>query len=219
MAVSTMRQIAKTNTSNKLVEFNDKLQPNDFSVNGVEKSSPHGKYSRIEVTIVDFSKGKKEHATIGTYNLSPEQAKMIAHLVITGDIAEFEKPDTKLNSTGIVEQKINHYKVDEQGFSPVSKFGIRYQPQMNSPWTITIETGKGKAEKTTIGGTNIAKGSYQKESDCTIYISKREMYKMMIALKDYVENYERWSFKLMLETRNGIEIKQREDAKIASQKA
>ena len=216
MSVSTLRQIAKTNTSNKLVEFNDKLQPNIFGEAGVEKSSPHGKYSRVEVTIVDFSNGKKEKAIVGTYNLSPDFAKLIAHLVITGNTSEFEKPDKNLGVTGVAEQKINHYKVDDLGYSPVSKFVTRIQPQMNSPWTITIENGKGKAEKSTIGGISIAKGTYVKENSCTIYISTREMLKLMITLNDYINNFEFWMFKPMIEKRTEIEKNQREDSKVSS---
>lgn len=210
MAFSTLRQITKTNTSNKVLEFNDKLQSNNFGEHGVERSTPHNTFSRIEVTIVDFSKGKKENAVVSQYNITPEMAKTIAGLFLSGDYPEFEKPDPALGGVGFVEQKINHYKVDEDGFSPVTKFNIKHQPNMKSPWTISIEVGKGKAERTPIGGVNIKRGTYQKSHDCTMYISKKEMYKMMTTLNDYVKNFEMWSFRAMIEERTKLEIAQRE---------
>lgn len=142
MTIENTKQITKSNAKTKLIEFNDKLQVNDFSDdNGIKKSTVHGKFSRINITCVDWSKGKGSSAVVATHNLTPDVMKMIAEMVIMNMITDFTKIDKYTKRIGFFEQKIDHYKKDEDDKSKVSMINIKYQEQMDNPWTITIENG------------------------------------------------------------------------------
>ena len=211
MAVKNTRQIAKSNNRTKLIEFNDMLQGNDFSeVAGVMKSSIHSKFSRIRVTIVDWTNGKGENAIVVNHNITPVMMKTIAQLILSGDIEMFQQTDKYSKRTGFFEQKIDHRNKDGQGYSPVSRLNIRYQPNMNSPWTITIENGKGIAVISDIGGVSIKSGSYQELRSATVYLSKAEMIARMIEVRDYILAFEQSHIKEMLKHRENYEKKQAE---------
>ncbi|QUH21902.1 hypothetical protein [Alkaliphilus sp. B6464] len=202
MAIVNTKQITKSNNSTKLVEFNDRLQFNDFSQElGVQKSTVHGKFSRVQIVIVDWTKGKGDKAVVVQHNLTPDVMKGVCEMVLSGNTAEFEKQDRYTKSTGFNESKINFYQKDEEGFSPVTNFNIKYQGNMNSPWTISIETGKGKAQKSENGGISIAKGTYIKENVSTVYLSKGEMLIRMLEVRDYIKDFETAHFYKMLEQR------------------
>lgn len=214
MAVKNTRQIAKSNNRTKLIEFNDMLQGNDFSeVAGVMKSSIHSKFSRIRITIVDWTNGKGENAIVVNHNITPVMMKTIAQLILSGDIEMFQQTDKYSKRTGLFEQKIDHRNKDGQGYSPVSRLNIRYQPNMNSPWTITIENGKGIAVISDIGGVSIKSGSYQELRSATVYLSKAEMIARMIEVRDYILAFEQSNIQKMLMHRTEFEKKLTEQYK------
>jgi len=97
--------------------------------------------------------------------------------------------------------------------SPVSRFNIRYQPNMASPWTITIENGQGVAVISDIGGVSIKGGSYKELRSATVYLSKAEMIAKMIELRDYILAFEQSHIREMLEHRENFEKKQAEQHK------
>lgn len=214
MAIVNTRQIAKSNNKTKLIEFNDMMQYNDFSeVTGVLKSTVHSKFSRIRATIVDWTNGKGENAVVVNHNLTPASMKMITELVLAGNISEFEQVDKYSKKTGYYEQKIDHRNVDNQGYSPVSRFNIRYQENLASPWTITIENGMGIAVISDIGGVSIKSGSYKELRSATVYLSRTEMIARMIEIRDYILAFEQAGIKEMLEYRSEFEKKQAEQYK------
>lgn len=214
MAVVNTRQITKSNSKTKLIEFNDWLQVNDFSQeSGVMKSTIHNKFSRIRITIVDWTNGKGENAVVVNHNITPVMMKTIAQLILSGDIEMFQQTDKYSKRTGFFEQKIDHRNKDGQGYSPVSRLNIRYQPNMNSPWTITIENGKGIAVISDIGGVSIKSGSYQELRSATIYLSKAEMIAKMIEIRDYIVAFEQSHIQEMLAARAQFEKKQAEQVK------
>lgn len=201
MSIINTRQITKANNKTKLVEFNDNLQPNDLSEKSGEiKSTVHNKFSRIGVTIVDWSKGKKDKATVLNHNLIPATAKAIAEQVIIGNKNLFSRQ-------GFAEQKIDFYKKDESGFSPISAIQIQYQQQMNNPWTITINSGKGIAIRNQNGGIAIKKGSYKKLSSSMVVISEIDMLIKMTELRDYIASFETCHMNYMLKNRTKFEQK------------
>lgn len=211
MAVKNTRQITKSNNRTKLVEFNDMLQGNDFSeVAGVMKSSIHSKFSRIRVTIVDWTNGKGENAVVVNHNITPIVMKTIAELIISGNTEMFEQVDKYSKKTGFFEQKIDHRTKNDNGLNPVSRFNIRYQPNMASPWTITIENGEGEAVISDIGGVSIKGGSYKELHSATVYLSKTEMIAKMIEVRDYILAFEQSHIKEMLKHREDYEKKQTE---------
>lgn len=208
MAVINVKQITKSNNKTKLIEFNDNLQVNDFSDEfGLKKSTVHGKFSKIQVVIVDWTKGKGENAVVVQHNLNPDVMKAICEMVLSGDTSEFEKQDRYTKAIGFSESKINFYQKDENGYSPVTMFNIRYQKNMNSPWTITIETGKGIAQTNENGGISIKKGTYKKEKSATVYLSRGEMIARMTEVRDYIRNFEMVHFAEMLKNREKWEKK------------
>lgn len=211
MAVENPRRIAKSNNKTKLIEFTDRMGFNDFSKeSGVISSTVHNKFSRIVATIVDWTNGKGDKAIVVNHNLNPLVVKTIAHLVLSGNTVEFEKMDNYSKQTGFFEQKIDYYKKDENGMSPVSKFNIRYQANMSSPWTISIENGLGVALISDIGGVSIKSGSYQKLKTSTVYLSKTEMVAKMVELTDYINAFEQAFFKDMIVKRMEYEKKAKE---------
>ena len=57
MAIENIKQITKSNSLTKLIEFNDNLQVNDFTdEKGFKKSTVHGKYqiSRTNEQSLDY---------------------------------------------------------------------------------------------------------------------------------------------------------------------
>ena len=214
MSVLNTRQITKSNNKSKLIEFNDMLQRNDFSeISGVKKSSIHSKFSRIRVTIVDWTNGKGENAVVVNHNVTPITMKTIAELVLSGNTEMFEQTDKYSKKTGFFEQKIDHRNKDNEGYSPVSRLNIRYQPNMASPWTITIENGKGIAVENEIGGISIKAGSYQELRSATVYLSKAEMIARMIEVRDYILAFEQSNIQEMLMHRTEFEKKLAEQYK------
>ncbi len=214
MSIVNTRQIAKSNNKTKLIEFNDMMQYNDFSeVAGIKRSTVHNKFSRIRVTIVDWTNGKGENAVVVNHNLTPINIKTIAELVLSGNTKIFEQIDKYSKKTGYYEQKIDHRTVDDKGLSPVSRFNIRYQANMASPWTITIENGKGIAVENEIGGISIKAGSYQELRSATVYLSKAEMIARMIEVRDYILAFEQSNIQEMLMHRTGFEKKLAEQYK------
>lgn len=219
MSIVNTRQIAKSNNKTKLIEFNDMMQYNDFSeVAGIKRSTVHSKFSRIRVTIVDWTNGKGENAVVVNHNLTPINIKTIAELVLSGNTEIFEQIDKYSKKTGYYEQKIDHRTVDDKGLSPVSRFNIRYQANMASPWTITIENGMGVVAVSDIGGINIKSGSYKELRSATVYLSKTEMIAKMIEIRDYILAFENAGIKDMLECRNTFEKKQAEQYKFNMKK-
>lgn len=203
------RQIIKVNNKTKLIEFNDNMQPNDFSKEaGVGISTVHSKYSRITATIVDWTAGKKEKAVVVSHNIYPSIMKAIAHAILSNQIEEFTKMNQRTKKSGFFEQKINHrIKTEEGGIegNPVTSINIRYQEKMNSPWTITIENGIGIAETTETGGIAIKKGTYKSLRSATVYLSKMQMIQVMAELKNYIENFETIHMEKMLQYREKYE--------------
>lgn len=203
MAIINTKQISKSNNKTKLIEFNDKLQLNDFTDEcGVKKTTVHSKFSRIQIVIVDWTKGKGDKAVVVQHNIEPSIMKGICNLVLIGDTAEFEKQDKYTKSIGFTENKINIYQKDNEGYCPVTNFNIKFQPLMNNPWTITIENGKGKTQKNENDGISIAKGTYIRESEAVIYLSKFEMHIKMLDVLDTIKNFENVYYLNMIENRN-----------------
>lgn len=212
MAILNTRQIAKSNNRTKLIEFNDNLSYNDFTDEaGVKRSTIHSKFSRIQVTIVDWTAGKGEKAVVVNHNITPQNMKLLAEMVLHGDVSEFEKQDKYSKQKGYFEQKINHRNKDEKGLSPVTRFNVYYQPQMSAPWTITIENGLGVAAVSNIGGISIKSGSYQKQNSATVYLSKTEMVLKMLEVRDYIMNFEQNFFRDMIIDRTNFEEKLKEN--------
>ena len=202
MANINIRQITKSNNKTKLIEFNDKMQFNDFSEEtGVIKSSTHNKFSRIQLTIVDWTEGKKEKAIVVSHNITPSNLKLVAEMVLRNNTAVFEQIDKYTKKAGYLEQKINFRKKNERGCSPVTFLNIRYQSNMNSPWTITIENGEGIPQISSIGGVTIKAGSYQKIASATVFLSTTEFVSKMIEVKDYIQSFETSHFLKMLHLR------------------
>ncbi|MFW6024862.1 MAG: hypothetical protein ACOCRX_00825 [Candidatus Woesearchaeota archaeon] len=197
------KQIWKTNNKTKLIEFNDELQFNDFKSNGYNiKSTVHNKFSRIRVTIVDWTNGKKEKTNVINYLLLPSKMKLISDRILTKDIDFFSKVDNYTKKAGYYEQKINPHQKDANGNSPVSCINIYYQEKMRSPWTINIEEGVGKVGKNNnTGGIIVQPQTYNRIANSTLYITDSEILDGMIQIKDYINTFETVSMNKMLKAR------------------
>ena len=123
--------------------------------------------------------------------------KAISHAVLTNQLEDFKRR-TNTAKNGYFEQKINVYNKNDEGYSPVSSINIRFQEQMNAPWTITIENGLGIAEISDIG-VSIKRGTYKPLNSATVYLTRLQMIQLMTELKDYIHNFENIHMERMLE--------------------
>lgn len=169
------RQIINVYTSDKVLEFNDYLQ-----INQGEKDNEQffNTKAKIEAVMVDFA--NKEQTITAKYNFDPDNLQTICYLIMQGNTSVFEQ--------GYAETKTNIYKKDDKGIAPVSKFAIKYNPQMKRKWQISIENGKGEVVEKENGTINFK--NYQKESSITMYLSDFEILKLAINLYNYINNFQ-----------------------------
>lgn len=198
------KRITKTANANghKILEFNDFMQINNFDENkgGNLSSTLHSKFSKIGVIIVDTTGGKKEKAKVLKFNFEPSTIKAIAQKIVDGS--------KDLFIPGYMLEKIDPYNADNNGYSQVSKITIRYQEQMNNPWTFIIENGIGVPVKNaTTGGINIKKGSYKKSCFSQVVMDNWTAIIKMCEIKNYIDKWENVNMSSFIKLRNAAEKK------------
>lgn len=197
---TNFKQISKTANKDKILEFNDFMQLNDFNEEkgGKLSSTLHSKFSKIAVIIVDTTSGKKEKAKVLKFNFEPSTIKAIAQKIVDCN--------KDLFIPGYTFEKIDPYNKDQNGYSPVSKITIRYQEKMNNPWTFYIENGIGiPVKNATTGGINIKKGSYKKICFSQVVIENWTAIIKMGEVKDYISKWENANMPTFVKLRNAAE--------------
>lgn len=93
MAVKNPRQIVKYQTQDKVLELNDKL-----AMASVESAANlHARHSKIQVVIVDTSKGKGQNAVVTTANVDPIKIKRLYETIMKIE-HDADRPTTIMNS-------------------------------------------------------------------------------------------------------------------------
>ncbi len=196
------RQISVYKTGKALIEFNDKLNT------APEESYAHihakgedlfgvKQYSLIGIVMQDYSKGTGENTIRVTANISPEQAQYI-YSKVQIPIKEFYFSADKIFGAS-----------DKEGYCQMTKLTIQRKPTgadgkpSRYPWQIFIENGKGKQQKTEIGGIAAQKGSYVCIAKAGIYINDEDFFGLFCRVDSFIRVWENaYGCKLVKDGRN-----------------
>ena len=217
-------RLCKIGRMNKIFEINDKLQVNDFyNVSGVLSTTVHGTFSRISLCLVDTTQGKKTDARVGEFNFSVEEFnKLVDFFKVPNmdlenihynvdpsawkaNVQNYNKIHNKNHNNFLYSIKVNPYKKDENGFSPVNKIALSYEEQMRSEykWKITIEAGKGiaNAKQYAFKYGALKQGTYQKLFSIFINISTEELINILAKTYKHIKLWETSNYPIMLDNR------------------
>ncbi|EGT0691004.1 hypothetical protein ACSW9V_15460 (plasmid) [Clostridium perfringens] len=135
-------QLFKAGRTTKIFEVTDRLAVNDFyNTTGYKSSSVEGKMSRIKITIVDVSKGKKTNANVGEFNLTTVEWKHNFNylLNIQNFKSRFQKNKGILNLTKAnPHKKIGGSMIEVKTLKVSFEEGLRGGPK----WKFEIITGQ-----------------------------------------------------------------------------
>jgi len=192
---SNPRQIVRFMNNKVLLAFQDNMQVET----GENASAIHNQYSKVRMTLMDYSQGKGTKAVIVNCNMDIDTVKYIAETILNGVAVDFK------------ESKILSYKKDDTGKSPVIHVNIKYctdektgQP-LSSPWMFSVANGNGIADQTQTGGTVCRKGSYKKIGEVKVYMSEADCFKTLITVRDYIRNFEIVNFASLMKARAAYE--------------
>ena len=220
-----VKKICRIGRPNLLLEVNDNLQVNDFfNVSGVLHTTVHGTFSRINLCLVDTKAGKKSKAKIFDFNFTIEQIHIIINnlgvfnfqnineleRILTPElfkenIIKYNKEIKNKDYNFAYSLKVNPYKKDTQGLSPVNKIMLSYENQMTSiyKWKITFENGLAIANtgKDAFIKGAMKSGTYKKLSSSSINISQHELLELITSSIQHISLWEASNYNLMLENR------------------
>jgi hypothetical protein len=212
--VINSKQIIKIGRQKKILESNDKLQVNDFfEETGYSRSTLHGRFSRVQLVIVDTKDGTGSKAKVGKYNFTIDMFKSIFGVISIDPIkykelalAYNQSLTPSKNNDFLSGFKIDHYKKDANGYSPTTNIKLTYEEAMrnDSKWKIAIDIGIGIAEKKE-NLVTVKAGTYKKIETATINITGPELKKLLMDTKDYVDAWEIISFPKMLAFRDAFD--------------
>ncbi len=184
------RQISVYKTDKKLVELLDKLNSAPFDsyahihAQGDDDGSGRRTYSNIGIVVQDYSAGKGTNTKRATGNLTPDEVQYIFSRVQNG-VSTFDFHTDKIFGTP-----------NDQGYASVTKLSIK-RADIGSdgkprryPWYVEIENGKGKPQKTQIGGTFCQQGSYVSETKVFANLSDLDFYKLFCHAVSYIQAWE-----------------------------
>jgi len=191
-------QIAKYQTSKKLMELVDKLKPT------TPQNAPHihaGRCKEIDgnnhrliscigVRLLDYTAGTGTKTVQVEANISPEQCMWIHAVLLRGD-KEFSLTQEKIVSSA---------KDAKTGRCPVTKMTIARaefgkdkdgkQVKRTHPWYVKIENGTGISEATTTGGFMIQKNSYKLDREVYVNLNDMDMFTLFQRAASYIQVWE-----------------------------
>lgn len=175
------KQITKYMTTKKLLEFNDKLRlpPLEYyahvHANGDKNSSGKNVTSLIGITMLDYSNGKGDKTVSVEANITPDDLMFVLDNIRRG-AQTYENSQDKIFG-----------EPDKDGKCQVTKLSIKRSPNMNYPWCIEIENGKGVKEKNAqTGGSYIKSGTYTKEASVKLNLTDYDLYKQLWRVEQYI---------------------------------
>lgn len=190
-------QIAKIQTSKKLIAFYDKLRPAPIEhyaqihAKGEEVSGSKTS-SLIGISIQDYSNGTGQNNTIVQFNLTPEQIQFLLTRIEAG-FQEFEWSSDKIFGVP-----------DANGYSIAQKFVItRHSLKQdgsvsNNPWFISVSNGHGIRVQNRMGGYYMKGGSYQQEKSAFINLNDMDLYTLLKRTDSFIRNWEMLSASQMI---------------------
>ena len=183
-------QISKYQTSKKLVELVSKLKRGYPPANETDNVKLHHNWSKIGITIIDYSNGVGDKSIIVRSNLNPEHAKFIMENIKIMIFLAATKPQAAIFK--FTEEKIMPGKT-ENGKQTTTQLLIARNPVggngevRKQPWTIQIENGVATPQQTQTGGTVAAKGSYEARARANITLTDKDIYCLFSKATDYID--------------------------------
>ena len=175
------KQITKYVTTQKLLEFNDKLRlpPLEYyahvHANGDKNDKGKNVTSLIGITMLDYSNGTGDKTISVEANIAPDDLMFIIMNIRKGT-ATFETKQEKIFG-----------EPDKDGKFQVTKLTITRSPNMNYSWGIEIEKGKAeKAKNAKTGGSYIKAGTYTKDAIVKINLNDYDLYKQLWRVEQYI---------------------------------
>ena len=175
------KQITKYVTTQKLLEFNDKLRlpPLEYyahvHANGDKNSSGKNVTSLIGITMLDYSNGTGDKTVSVEANIAPDDLMFILMNIRKGT-ATVETKQEKIFG-----------EPDKDGKFQVTKLTITRSPNMNYSWGIEIENGKAeKAKNAKTGGSYIKSGTYTKDANVKLNLNDYDLYKQLWRVEQYI---------------------------------
>lgn len=214
------KQIVKIGRTNKIMEVNDKLQVNNFyNETGYDHSELHGRFSRLQIVLVDTKDGKGEKAKVGKFNFTEEEFSNVIKVLglypkpsqYKQKALDFNKKYKGLEKDYLSSFKMHSYEKDPQGYCGTTNIMLTYEENMrnDSKWKITIDIGRAIPEEISNGngGSLISpkKGSYKKLKTATINITQLELEYMLQGTWKYLKQWEQNAFPKMLQYREQFE--------------
>lgn len=180
-------QIAVVKNAKALIEFVDKLNPastNSYAhihAGKWEQDEENERaYSLIGILMKDYSQGKGDNAVTVTCNLLPEEIQYYLSILET---REKSFSDSQSKIFGLP---------DKDGNCKVTQFyiGRSDNAELRMPWRIIIENGSGKPQSNQMGGTTIAKGTYQCHKKVTVNMTDKDLYKCLKRVDAFIKVWE-----------------------------
>lgn len=184
------RQIAVYKTDKKLVELLDKLNPAPIDtyahIHAQSDTIGNGQriYSNVGIVVQDYAAGTGANTKRATANLSPDEVQYIFSRVQSG-IVTFDFRTDKIFG-----------EPDANGYSKVTKLAIKRADVGSDgkprryPWYVEVENGKGKPQRTQIGGTYCQQGSFVSEVKIFANLSDLDFFKLFSRAVSYIRAWE-----------------------------
>lgn len=200
------RQMSCFTNNKAVIELMNKLQPAEPG-KGSYLHSSEGKKSLIGINVVNY---QANPSVFVEENISPSQLKELYNEAI------MKRANYKFSGNG---QKI-FGEPDENGLSIVRTIQITRQGSYvgrdgktvvkTYPWTVMIQNGKGKKEKTEMGGYSCVKGTFKMEKEAAINLSDGDFFALCEKAYTYVTAWERYYTDYFIKT-NERKIKEIEE--------
>lgn len=187
-------QISKYQTGKKLIELVSRLKIGYPPEKEDANIKLHHNWSKIGLTLLDYSNGTGAKTVICRCNIDPELVRFLFENLKNMMFLATTKPTSAIFTYS--EEKIISKKRNEDGTSPMNKLKISRMPvgqdgqPRKQPWVVQVENGSAIPETTRTGGTMAQKGSYKVLSATNITMTDKDMYVLLSNCISYINNWE-----------------------------
>lgn len=210
------QKIYKINGKDKVIDFTSKLvkaKLNDFAnVHGCG-GKDHAPNSTIGVVICDYTKGTGDNSVTMRFNMDVEDMTLLYH-VSNGIFA-----GTSYGSPVLpyVSEKNNPYAKGSDGYVPVSRIEINYQPtrqngqKSNYPWYISITNYEAPLSESANGATAHVGSQARNKRSAYINVSALDFGRAMVAVDRFLRLWEHRMLPVMDEAYQRIDAARQEN--------
>lgn len=206
------RKIWKINGNKKVIDFNSKLimaKPEDYANVHGSGGKGHAPNSTIGVVLCDYTKGTGDKSVTVQFNMDVEDITLLSYAYM--GIAAGSPYRSPL--LPYIREKNNPYAQDKDGFVPVSRIEIQYQPTRsdgsvsNYPWYIAISNYEAPLSKKESGATTHVGSQARNKKTAFINVSLADFGHALIAAERYIRLWEHRMIPVIDQACHGIEGK------------